>query len=336
MNFLERLRKPFFVLAPMDDVTDTVFRQMVAGCAPADLYFTEFVNVDGLSSAGRDRLMPKLKFGPAEKPIIAQIWGKTPDNYEKVAKQLVKMGFDGTDINMGCPDKSILKNGCCAALINNQPLAKEIIDAVKIGSKGRVPVSVKTRIGFNEIDLNWVEFLLGQDLDMLTVHLRTKKEMSAVTAHWELAGQIRELRDKLSPRTLIVCNGDVANRQHGQELAERYGLDGVMIGRGVLKDPFAFSKNPSHWQEYSPAQKMELYARHIKLFAETWQNNERKVVTLNKFCKLYINDFEGAGEFRQELMQAQTTDELLKLLTKLAKRRITDGDVSRKPTPTYS
>jgi tRNA-dihydrouridine synthase len=174
MNVLQQLPKPFLVLAPMDDVTDTVFRQIVAGCAPPDLYFTEFVNVDGLQSPGRPKLMKKLRFSAAEQPLIAQIWGKEPENFRKTAAELVDMGFAGVDLNMGCPEKTVVKNGCCSALINNPELAAEIIQATKEGVAGRVPVSVKTRIGFNTIDLTWIEFLLGQGLDMLTIHGRTR------------------------------------------------------------------------------------------------------------------------------------------------------------------
>ena len=149
---MQSLPRPFFVLAPMDDVTDTVLRQIIVDCATFDIFFTEFVNVDGLQSRGRPRLMHKLAFTAKEQPLIAQIWGKTPENYEKTAAELVEMGFAGIDINMGCPDKSITKNGCCSALINNRDLAVEIIAAVKRGANGKVPVSVKTRTGWNDVD----------------------------------------------------------------------------------------------------------------------------------------------------------------------------------------
>jgi tRNA-dihydrouridine synthase len=236
------LPKPFFVLAPMDDVTDTVFRRVVAECARPDLFFTEFVNVDGLQSPGRPNLLKKIAFTPSEQPLVAQVWGKDPENYYKTAQELAEMGFAGIDINMGCPAKTEVKNGCCAALINNRPLALEIIKATQEGAAGRIPVSVKTRLGFNEVDLSWHELLLQQKLDMLTLHGRTRKEMSAVPAHWDLIGEVRKLRDQIALETLFVGNGDVRDRQHAEELAREYGLDGVMIGRGVFKDPFAFAR----------------------------------------------------------------------------------------------
>ncbi len=313
---LLELKRPFFVLAPMDDVTDTVFRQVVAECAAPDLYFTEFVNVDGLQSPGRDKLLKKLQFTAKEQPLIAQIWGKTPENYYKTTKDVIEMGFKGVDINMGCPDKAVLKNGCCAALIDNRVLAGEIIEAVQRAvaeTKPDFPVSVKTRVGLKQVDLTWFEFLLSKKLNMLTVHGRTAKEMSKVPAHWDLIGEVSKMRNELSPSTLVVGNGDVLTRRQGLELAEQYDLDGIMIGRGVFQDPYVFSAN-SKWDESTKQQRLELYAKHVKLFAETWTNNERRVYVLNKFCKIYIQSFDGAKELREKLMVAESADDLLNLL----------------------
>lgn len=310
---LDTLPKPFFILAPMDDVTDTVFRRVVGKCAAPDLYFTEFVNVDGLQSPGREKLLPKLQFTQEEKPIIAQIWGKNPENYYKTAKEIKSMGFAGVDINMGCPDKNVVKNGCCSALINNRELTGEIIAAVREGVGDDFPVSVKTRLGFNEVDFTWHEYLLQQKLNMLTIHGRTKKQMSKVPADWDAIGHIAYLRTSLAPSTLIIGNGDVESRQQGVELAENHALDGVMIGRGVFHDPFIFAKQ-SPWTNMTRQERIDLYTSHVKLFASTWKNNERKVVTLNKFCKIYIQHFPGAKELRERLMNAADTSELLKIL----------------------
>lgn len=313
-SFLSQLPRPFFVLAPMDDVTDSVFRRMVASCATPDLFYTEFVNVDGLQSPGRPKLAKKIRVvADEERPIFAQLWGKNPDNFRKTAAELVEMGFAGIDLNMGCPAKSEVNNGTCSALINNRPLAHEIIEATKEGVAGRVPVSVKTRLGFSQIDLTWHEFLLQHDLDMLVVHGRTRKEMSKVSAHWDEVGKIRQLRDTMKLSTLIVGNGDVENRTHGLRLADAYGLDGIMIGRGLFHDPYAFAAD-SPWPTLGRDERLELFKHHIKLFAETWQNGERPVVTLNKFCKIYVNGFDGAKEMREQLMTTTTTDELLDML----------------------
>jgi len=325
-NTFLSLPKPFFVLAPMDDVTDMVFRQMVSECAAPDLTFTEFVNVDGLQSPGRPRLLRKLRFDVSEKRLVAQLWGINPDNFRKTAAEIVdgslarELGlpegcnFVGVDLNMGCPAKSEVSHGACSALINDRPLAKAIIDATREGLNGSMPLSVKTRLGFHEVQMDWIQFLLEQKLDMLTIHGRTRKQMSKVPANWELIGQARQLRDDAGVPTLIVGNGDVRDRAHGLELAERHRLDGIMIGRGMFQDPFAFAVS-SPWDTYTPQQKIDLYAKHVRLFEATWQEGERAIQTLNKFCKLYVNGFDGAKEFRDQLMHAGSTTELIKLLT---------------------
>jgi tRNA-dihydrouridine synthase len=353
------LPRPFFVLAPMDDVTDTVFRQVVAGCAAPDLYFTEFVNVDGLQSPGREKLLKKLRFTPKEQPLIAQIWGKNPDNFYKTARELADgtlarelglpegINFAGVDLNMGCPEKTAVRNGTCSALMNDRTLTTEIIQATQQGldaaaqpqpkSEPRsdqddsdqgnpiahLPLSVKTRLGFTQPDLAWIEFLLGHHLQALTIHGRTKVQMSKVPADWNLIGQARQLRDRLSPDTLIIGNGDVLSRQQGLELAQKHHLDGIMIGRGIFHDPFVFAKpatsatpGPDHnhssspWPDYTEAERRALYAKHIQLFAATWQHREHPIQTLNKFCKIYINNFDGAVKLREQLMQCTSTDEL--------------------------
>jgi len=320
MSFLEQLPMPFFALAPMDDVTDTVFRQIIADIAPPDLYFTEFVNVDGLQSPGRPKLLHKLSFSNIEKPIIAQLWGLKPENFYKTTQEIIKMGFDGVDINMGCPVKTVIKNGACAALMNNRELAGQIIDAVQQAAgetpacrQAGFPVSVKTRTGFYNTDLAWIEFLLSKKLNMLTVHGRTVKQLSIVPADWKLIGEIKKMRDFLSPDTKIIGNGDVKTRQQGLELAKKYDLDGIMIGRGIFDDPFVFAQN-SLWSKYAKQQKIDLYRKHVKLFAQTWQNKERKIETLNKFCKVYISGFGEAKQLREQLMSAKEINELINTL----------------------
>ncbi len=306
--------KPFFILAPMDDVTDTVFRQIVADCARPDLFFTEFVNVDGLQSPGRPRLMHKLALSPKEKPVFAQLWGLKPENFRKTAAEVRKMGFAGVDLNMGCPVKTVIKNGACAALINNRGLALDIIRATREGVGDDFPVSVKTRVGFTTIDLNWIELLLNQKiLNMLSIHGRTAKQMSKVPANWDLIGQARQMRDSLAPETLIVGNGDVKDRTHGRELAKKYKLDGIMVGRGIFDDPFAFAEQ-SPWADFTKEQKIDLFRRHVELFVKTYKNHERRFETLRKFAKVYVNNFDGAKELREEIMAAENPSQLLAVL----------------------
>lgn len=306
----EQLPKPFFALAPLDDVSDTVFRRVISECAKPDLLFTEFTNVDALQSAGRSATLRRFDYEKSEQPIIAQIWGKTPENFKKTAKECSARGFAGVDLNMGCPIKHVVKNGCCSALINDREKAGVIIDSTRAGLGSGMAFSVKTRIGFKNIDLSWIEFLLKQDLDMLIVHLRTVKEMSKVPAHWDVMPEIKKLRDAVAPNTKLVGNGDVSSRKDGEKLAEETGMDGIMIGRGVFQDPFVFSKN-SPWADYPRTKKIDLYKKHVELFIETYPGNSRPVVILNKFCKIYISGFDGAKELREELMHCKDSGELL-------------------------
>jgi tRNA-dihydrouridine synthase len=317
----------------MDDVTDTVFRQMVQKTAAPDLFFTEFVNVDGLMSPGRSKLLPKLKFDKSETKLVAQLWGLKPENFEAIADQIASgvlakelglpdgCNFVGVDLNMGCPAKSEVQNGACSALIKpeNRDLAEQIIDATSKGLDGRLPLSVKTRLGFNEVDMTWFEFLLGKDLDMLTVHGRTRKEMSKVPAHWDVIGEVAKLRNKLAPQTKIVGNGDVESRQQGTELAKRYGLDGIMIGRGIFHNPYVFSEDGLlKWESMSRTEKITLYQQHVELFRATWGEGGRPIRPLNKFCKMYIHGFDGAKELREQLMEGETIEELQSRLRQLS------------------
>lgn len=307
MNLLKGFTKPFFVLAPMDDVTDTTFRRVVHECAPADLYMTEFANADGLQSAGRRAVGKKLVFDESEGPLIAQIWGAKPDNFKKTAQEAMEMGFVGVDLNMGCPVKNVVSRGLCSGLIENRDLAHQLITAAQAGA-GSENVSIKTRIGTREYDETWVRFLLEHKPPMLTMHFRTVKELSKVPAHWELAPKLIALRDEISPDTLIVGNGDIESREQGEELATQHGLDGIMVGRGIFKDPFLFAKQ-SPWDEMSARERKNLYAKHIKLFRDQWEGKKNPAL-LKKFAKVYISDFDGAKELRDRLMHTNSIEEL--------------------------
>ena len=239
-NFWTELPKPFFVLAPMEAVTDIVFRHVVAEAARPDVFFTEFVNTTSFcSKKGQQSTRGRLAFSEDEKPIVVQIWGKKPEDFAQMSQALVGRGFAGIDINMGCPDKSVVHGGAGSGLIRTPDLAVEIIQATKTSG---LPVSVKTRLGDMNIN-NWREWLtciLQQDITNLTVHLRSRKEMSKVSAHYEIIPEILKLRDEIAPNTLITINGDISDRQHGLELAAQYGVDGIMIGRGAFQNPFVF------------------------------------------------------------------------------------------------
>lgn len=309
------------ILAPMYDVTDTTFRQVVGSCAPPDLFFTEFVNVEGLQSAGRPRLEHFLKLGQNEgAPVVAQIWGKQPENYYKTAKELATMGFAGIDINTGCPDKAIVKNGCCSAFIKeeNRELFGRILQATKDGVKDSgfdIPVSVKTRLGFSSTDFSWHEFVLTQGVSMLTIHGRTRKEMSKVPVRWDEIEHIRKLRDKLAPNTKIIGNGDVASKAEALELQARYELDGIMIGRGIFANPYFFTDNAEQiWNSKPTAEKTELFIKHLTLYRDTYPNGERRFDPVKKFMKVYLNGFEGASELRAAVAATHSCDEAIAVL----------------------
>jgi len=306
----------------MDDVTDVVFRSIISECSAPDMFFTEFVNVDGLQSRGRDKLIHKLAINKqTDHKVVAQIWGKIPDNYRKTTDEIVEMGFHGVDINMGCPQKNEVKNGCCSALINDRDMAGCIVKATQEGAGGRIPVSVKCRLGWNEIDLTWHEYLLGFNLDMLSIHMRTRKEMSDVPAHWDVLPQIIALRDAISPTTKIVINGDIRDYAHGMELAQQTGADGVMIGRGIFKDPFCFAEQ-SPWERMSPAEKVLLYKTHVERFESTYLRREKSFQSLRKFCKTYVHGFDSASELREKVMSSQSNQELIKVLDGFIKSRV--------------
>lgn len=308
------------ILAPMYDVTDTTFRQVVTSCAPPDMLFTEFVNVEGLQSAGRPRLEHFLKLEDTDVPVIAQIWGKNPDNYYKTAKELAQMGFAGIDINTGCPDKAIVKNGCCSAFIKpeNREVFAQIVQATKQGvidSGRRIPVSVKTRLGFNTTDFSWHEFVLGLGIDMLTIHGRTRKEMSKVPVRWDEIEHIRKLRDKIAPNTKIIGNGDVSSKQEALDLQERYKLDGIMVGRGIFANPYFFADNADEiWNAMSAGDKIQLYIRHLELYRDTYSNGERRFDPIKKFMKVYINGFDGASDIRAQIANTHSCDEAIGIL----------------------
>lgn len=316
-NFWKKLPKPFVALAPMEDVTDFVFREIVSKYLPRpDICFTEFTNVEAINSAGFEKTIYRFKFSKNQKPIVAQIWGLKPENYYKTSKLIAKLGFDGIDINMGCPDKAVVKIGACSALINNQPLAKEIIIAAKEGA-GNLPVSVKTRLGLNKIvTKEWISFLLEHKLDAITVHGRTAKQMSDVPADWNEIGKTVDIRNTISPKTLLIGNGDVKNYNHGIELSKKYGLDGAMIATGILSNPWAFDRN-NKINNFNDSK--EILVKHLNLYSKTKESNKAYGV-MKKFFKMYINNFEGSSDLRALLMQTKEPDEALKYLTEWSKK----------------
>ena len=312
-NFWQKLPKPFFILAPMEAVTDVVFRHVVAQAGAPDVFFSEFTNATGWVYAGEKAIGGRLIKTDDEQPIVAQIWGGEPGDMEQLARHCKELGYHGIDINMGCPAKSAVKSGG-SALIRNPELAAEAIRAAKTAG---LPVSVKTRLGYTYIDewRDWLTHLLRQDIVNLTIHLRTKKEMSKVPAHHELISDIVALRDEIAPQTLLTINGDIEDRSHGMELIAKHpGVDGIMIGRGVFHNPFAFELRPC---AHSREELVELLLAQLALFDHYQAELHRPFETLKRFFKIYIRDFDGAAELRDKLMHTTSTDEVRATLQKI-------------------
>jgi tRNA-dihydrouridine synthase len=313
-NFWNDLPKPFFILAPMEAVTDVVFRHVVAHAARPDVFFTEFTNSSSfMSPKGAHSTRGRLAFTDDEQPIVGHIWGNKPEEFAYMAKGLKDMGFSGIDINTGCPDKSVVKQGSGSGLIGSLETMGQLITAAKTSG---LPVSVKARLGAYKVDewREWLGFLLKQDIANLTIHLRTRKEMSKVDAHYEIIPEIKKLRDEIAPQTLLTINGDIRDRQHGMELIKKYGVDGIMIARGVFTNPFAFEIEK---REHSREELLALLHLQLDLHDKYSRELEpRKFDPLKRFFKIYLRNFAGASELRDTLMHTKSTDEVRAILAK--------------------
>lgn len=289
-------------MAPMSGATDEAFRLMLLKYGKPDIFWTEFVSVDSFFSKpkGREYGLGVLKFSPKERPIVAQIFGGDPVNFEKAAKLIEELGFDGVDINMGCPSGNIEKQGGGAMLIKNYDLAKKIIQAVKKGAK-KIPVSVKTRIGYDKNQIKeWIPAILEENVAALTVHFRTKKESYGGSAHWDLAKEVAELRSKHAPKTLILGNGDVKSLQEAHKLAKETGIDGVMVGRAVLGNPWFFAKNLP-----TVAERLSAIIEHAEIFEKHGGHFE----SIKKHFHAYTKGFRGAKGLREQLMKVKNAAE---------------------------
>lgn len=310
-NFWRELPRPFFILAPMEDVTDVVFRHVVSKAGRPDVFFTEFTNSDSYCHPeGMQSVRGRLTFTEDEQPIVAHIWGDKPEYFRQMSIGMAELGFRGIDINMGCPVPNVTQNGKGSGLIRRPEVAAELIQAAKAGG---LPVSVKTRLGFSKLDewQDWLTHILKQDIVNLSIHLRTREEMSKVDAHWELIPEIKKLRDQVAPQTLLTINGDIPDRQTGLKLAEQYGVDGIMIGRGIFKNPFAFEKEP---REHSTKEYLDLLRLQLDLQDKYAEEVPRSISGLHRFFKIYVKGFPGASELRNQLMNTKSTNEVRVLL----------------------
>ncbi len=276
-----------------------------------DVFFTEFTNTESFCHPeGIHSVRGRLTFSEDEQPMVAHIWENKPEQFRETSIQLAKMGFKGIDLNMECPVANVAKKGKGSGLILRPDVAAEIIQATKAGG---LPVSVKTRLGYYEIDewKDWLKHVFEQDIANLSIHLRTRKEMSKVDAHWELIEAIKNLRDEIAPNTLLTINGDIPDRKTGLELAEKYGIDGVMIGRGIFHNPFAFEKEP---REHTSKELLDLLRLHLSLFNKYEKDEIRQFKSLRRFFKIYVRGIRGASELRHQLMNTQSIAEARALL----------------------
>jgi nifR3 family TIM-barrel protein len=335
LSIWNKIDKPFFCLAPMSDVTDIAFREILARYSKnrenknSVIFWTEFVAADGLCNKfARKKLAHILEFSEKERPIIAQVFGANPENMKKACQYIASLDFDGIDINMGCPDKSVISQGAGSALIRTPKLAKEIIQAAKDGVKAtgkNTPISVKTRIGFNKKEEleNWISEILKTEIGALTVHLRTKKEMSKVPAHWDLMQKIIDLRNKISPNTLIIGNGDIKDMQEAKEKIKKYKCDGIMIGRGVFGNPWFFSLNQDHINNSKKEinEKLKVMLEHTEIFdKKLLQPKYKNFDVMKKHFKAYVNGFDGAKELRIKLMNTKNSKEVKKIVNSFLKQ----------------
>lgn len=306
MNIYRSFEKPIISLAPMEDVTDTVFRQIVASIQRPDIFYTEFVNVDGVNSQGRDRVIKRLEYDKSEKPIIAQLWGINPDNYFYVSKFVKDLGFDGVDINMGCSvQKVISKYNGSGMIIADRGYVKEVIDSVKEGAEG-LPISIKTRLGWDDYDMDWVKFLLEQNLDALTIHCRTAIGFRSKKVLWSRILPCVDLRNEMEKKTLIFGNGEIQSIKQAKQYAEKFKVDGIMIGRAAITNPWIFKGN----EGVPIIDSYKMFIKHIQLFKDTW-GDTKDFNILKKFVKSYVYGFVGSHEIREDLMNTSSIDELL-------------------------
>lgn len=321
MNFWQELKKNnregIMVLAPMADVTDPAFRSIIAKYGKPDVTWTEFVSADGLFLGGYDALIKDLSYTEIERPIVAQFFTSKPEMMEKAAELAVDLGFDGIDINMGCPDKSIEKQGAGAGLIKNPKLAQEIILAAKKGASKNgknIPVSVKTRIGYNKNELEtWLPAILETNPAVVTIHARTRKEMSLVPARWEHVKRAVEIRDNFvdsngkKSETLIFGNGDALDLNDAKNKVRETGCDGVMLGRAIFGNPWLFNREISR-DDIGIAERLQVMVEHTKLFEKLLSH--KSFAIMKKHYKAYVTGFDGAKELRMKLMEAKDANEV--------------------------
>lgn len=310
MGFWKKLKKPIFALAPMADVTDAAFRKIIAIYGKPDVFWTEFTSANGLVSVGQQKLLINLKYSEEERPIVAQLFGAHPEKMFEAATLVRKLGFDGLDINMGCPDRSIVKQGAGGALIKTPKLAQEIIKAAKEGA-GDLPISIKTRLGFSKDELDtWLPKLLETGLAAVIVHARTVKELSKVPARWQCIANAVAIRDAMNVDTLILGNGDALDISDAKKKVRETGADGVVLGRAIFGNPWLFANRDTI---PTVVEKLDVLEEHTKLFNRYFWK-QKNFAIMKKHFKAYISGFDGAKELRMKLMECDSAKEIVAIL----------------------
>jgi nifR3 family TIM-barrel protein len=308
-GFWSTLPKPFFALAPLADVTDAAFRRIIATYGKPHILWTEFTSADGLCAPAPEPLLRNLLYTEAERPIVAQLWGATPETMQQAAAAVAAMGFDGIDLNMGCPDRRVEKRGGGAALCQHPVLAQALLRAAKRGAGG-VPVSVKIRLGYARNDIaTWLPALLEEEPVAITIHARTRQEKSDVPAHWEAVAQAVGIRHALDSSTYIIGNGDVQDLSEARQKARETACDGVMLGRAIFGNPWLFNAQRP-LQTIPVAERLRVLAEHIALF-DALLGDVKPIAVMKKHYKAYLTGFAGAERLRTELMATDTAADAL-------------------------
>ncbi len=335
-EFWKKLAKPIFALAPMHDVTDAAFRNIIAKYGKPDVLYTEFVSTEALmSEKGHDKVMHYLKFSDVEHPIVAQVFGCKPEKFYETTKLVASQGFDGVDINMGCPEKNAVKGGSCAGLFHTPDVAQQLILACKQGAKDyakehgteAIDVSIKIRIGDTKVDWeNWITALLKAEPSAIAIHLRTRKEMSKVPAHWEVMPDIiKFINDHTTPenRPVILGNGDVPNITEAKNLIRETGCDGVMLGRAIFGNPWLFTNAHSEEPLTPPTleERLKVLLEHTKLY-EKYFDGTKPFDIMKRHFKAYVAGFDGAAELRAQMFETKSAADLEIVINKfLAKEK---------------
>lgn len=328
-NFWEKAEKPIVASAPMAGVTDAAFRRVMAkyskyggsddpsrdttSFGALDVIFTEFVSADGLFLAGKEELADSLSYTEEERPVVAQFFSPDPDRMKRSAAFAKELGFDGIDLNMGCPDRAVCKQGAGAEVIKTPELAQKIIKAAKEGASD-MPVSVKTRAGyFSDSELNdWITAVLETEPAALTLHARTKKDMYKVPARWDLVKQTVELRDKIKVKTSVLGNGDISSMEDLYEKVSHSQADGAMVGRALFGNPWFFDERKIS-SGVSVAERLRVLVEHCKLFEDLFADR-KSFALMKKHYKAYVSGWDGAKELRIKLMTAKSASEVERLV----------------------